>query len=193
MRPFALILWRNLFANQITFFLLSKEIVIILTKSTAMEDRTETSLIALRRILRATELNARTLARATGLTTPQLIVLEIVAAAGRLAPKDIASRAGVGQATATALVDKLEARGLVTRTRGEQDRRVVWVAATDAGREMLKAAPDPLQRTFSQQFEALADWEQAMIVAALERVGAMLNAGTIDASPLLDVGAVDRK
>ncbi|MCT7377341.1 MarR family winged helix-turn-helix transcriptional regulator [Chelativorans salis] len=158
-----------------------------------MENRTQTSLIALRRILRATELNARTLARATGLTTPQLIVLEIVAAAGRLTPKDIAARAGVGQATATALVDKLEARGLVTRTRGEQDRRVVWVAPTEAGLEMLKAAPDPLQRTFSEQFEALPDWEQAMVVAALEKVGAMLNAGTIDASPLLDVGAVDRK
>ncbi|WP_163265673.1 MarR family winged helix-turn-helix transcriptional regulator [Chelativorans alearense] len=158
-----------------------------------MENRTQTSLIALRRILRATELNARTLARATGLTTPQLIVLEIVAAAGRITPKDIAARAGVGQATATALVDKLEARGLVTRTRGEQDRRVVWVAPTEAGLEMLKAAPDPLQRTFSKQFEALPDWEQAMVVAALEKVGAMLNAGTIDASPLLDVGAVDRK
>ncbi|WP_274425705.1 MarR family winged helix-turn-helix transcriptional regulator [Chelativorans sp. YIM 93263] len=158
-----------------------------------MENRTQTSLIALRRILRATELNARTLARATGLTTPQLIVLEIVAAAGRATPKDIAGKAGVGQATATSLVDKLETRGLVNRTRSDKDRRVVWVALTEAGREMLEAAPDPLQRTFSQQFKALPDWEQAMIVAALEHVGDMLNAGTLDASPLLDVGAVDRK
>ncbi|WP_295808309.1 MarR family transcriptional regulator [uncultured Nitratireductor sp.] len=158
-----------------------------------MEDRTETSLIALRRILRATELNARTLARATGLTTPQLIVLEIVAAAGRATPKDIAGNAGVGQATATSLVDKLEARGLVTRTRSERDKRVVWVAPTEVGRALLTAAPDPLQKTFSEQFQALPDWEQGMIVAALERVGAMLNAGALDAAPLLDVGAVDRK
>ncbi|WP_265517646.1 MarR family winged helix-turn-helix transcriptional regulator [Nitratireductor luteus] len=158
-----------------------------------MENRTQTSLIALRRILRATELNARTLARETGLTTPQLIVLEIVAAAGRATPKDISGKAGVGQATATALVDKLVARGLVQRTRGERDRRIVWVSATETGRELLKAAPDPLQRTFSNQFERLPDWEQAMIVAALEKVGFMLNARAIDASPLLDVGAVDRK
>ncbi|UUP17198.1 MarR family winged helix-turn-helix transcriptional regulator [Nitratireductor thuwali] len=158
-----------------------------------MENRTQTSLIALRRILRATELNARTLARETGLTTPQLIVLEIVAAAGRATPKDIAGKAGVGQATATSLVDKLVARGLVQRTRGERDRRIVWVSATEAGQELLKAAPDPLQRTFSNQFEKLPDWEQAMIVAALEKVGFMLNARAIDASPLLDVGAVDRK
>lgn len=158
-----------------------------------MEKRTQTCLVALRRILRATELNARMLARETGLTTPQLIVLEIVAVAGRITPKEISGRAGVGQATATALVDKLEARGLVTRTRSERDRRIVWVAATEAGHAMLKSAPDPLQHIFSQQFEALADWEQAMIVAALERIGGMLNAGAIDASPLLDVGAVDRK
>lgn len=60
-----------------------------------MEDRVQTSLIALRRILRATELNARTLARATGLTTPQFIVLSIVSEAGETTPKAIAARAGV--------------------------------------------------------------------------------------------------
>lgn len=158
-----------------------------------MDNRTQTSLIALRRILRATELNARMLARETGLTTPQLIVLEIVAAAGRATPKDIAAKAGVGQATATALVDKLEARGLVERTRGKRDRRLVWVSATVAGKRVLDAAPDPLQRIFANQFGALPDWEQAMIVAVLEKVGDMLNAGTIDAAPLLDVGPVDRR
>lgn len=158
-----------------------------------MEDRTQSSLIALRRILRATELNARTLARATGLTTPQLIVLEIVASRSHVQPKDIAAKAGVGQATATSLVDKLEARGLVERTRGEHDRRLVWVSATEEGRQLLEGAPDPLQHIFSKQFSALPDWEQAMIVAALEKIGAMLNAGAIDASPLLDVGPVDRR
>lgn len=158
-----------------------------------MEDRTQSSLIALRRILRATELNARTLARATGLTTPQLIVLEIVASGGKIQPKDIAARAGVGQATATSLIDKLEMRGLVARTRSEQDRRLVWVTVTEEGRKVLESAPDPLQYVFAKQFGALPDWEQAMILAALEKIGAILNAGAIDASPLLDVGAVDRR
>ena len=158
-----------------------------------MENRVQTSLIALRRILRATELNARTLARATGLTTPQFIVLSIVAESDEISPKGIAARAGVGQATATSLLDKLEARGLVKRTRGEIDRRVVWVTATDAGRETLKTAPDALQEVFASQFNKLQDWEQAMIVAVLEKVGSMLYAGAIDASPMLDVGAVDRK
>ncbi|TKT69475.1 MarR family transcriptional regulator [Aquamicrobium sp. LC103] len=158
-----------------------------------MEHRSTTSLIALRRILRATELNARALSRATGLTTAQLIVLEIVAAAGRISPKEISGKVGVGQATATSLVDKLVARGLVARTRSERDKRVVLVSPTAAGHTLLEAAPDPLQKTFASQFEALPDWQQAMIVATLEQVGAMLNAGSLDAAPLLDVGAVDRQ
>lgn len=158
-----------------------------------MEDRMQTSLVSLRRILRATEFNARSLAHATGLSVAQLVVLELVAAEDRVSPSSIARGAGVGHATATSLIDKLQRRGLITRTRGERDRRHVWVSITDAGRELLSKAPNPLQRTYSEQFEKLPDWEQAMIVATLEKVAFLLNAGTIDASPLLHVGAVDPK
>jgi DNA-binding MarR family transcriptional regulator len=156
-----------------------------------MESRMQTSLVALRRILRATELNARALGRATGLSVAQLLILEIVAANDPIAPSKIAQAAGISHATATSLIDKLESRGLVARTRGEVDRRIIWVSLTDEGREALANAPDPLQRVYSAQFGALPAWEQAMIVAALERIAAMLDAGAIDASPLLDVGEID--
>ena len=49
------------------------------------------------------------------------------------------------------------------------------------------------QRIFARQFSDLPDWEQAMVLSVLERVGDMLNAGDIDASPLLDVGAIVAK
>lgn len=157
-----------------------------------MEDRVQASLIALRRILHAADHNERALARKTGLTVAQLIVLEIVAATDRVTPKTIAGRAGVGQATATSLIDKLEARGFVMRTRGKRDRRMVWVSATEAGHEILRAAPNPLQRIFAQQFDRLADWEQAMLVAVLERVGDMLDAGVDEPSPMLEVAAIEK-
>ncbi|MGF1620075.1 MAG: MarR family winged helix-turn-helix transcriptional regulator [Rhodomicrobiaceae bacterium] len=157
-----------------------------------MEDRVQASLIALRRILHATEQNVRALARTTGLTVSQLIVLEIVAATDRVSPKGIAGRAGIGQATATSLIDKLEARGFVIRTRGKRDRRIVWVSATEAGHEILQSAPNPLQRIFAQQFSRLADWEQAMLVSALERVGDMMNAGEVEPSPMLEVAAIEK-
>ncbi|PWE32560.1 MarR family transcriptional regulator [Maritimibacter sp. 55A14] len=153
-------------------------------------DRTDVSLIALRRILRATELFGRELARAAGLTAVQFRVLQIVAETGCCTPKDISTRMGVSQATVTSLVDKLQAHGMVDRARSEADRRQMNISITARGRETIANAPDALQQRYVRQFEALEDWEQAMLVSALERVADMLGAAKIDAAPVLDVGDI---
>jgi DNA-binding MarR family transcriptional regulator len=158
----------------------------------AMEDRSETALVALRRILRATELNSRLLASQTGLTTSQFIILQIIARHGRALPSTVARSARLTQATVTSLVDKLERAQLVTRSRDTQDRRRIWIEITPSGRSTLAESPDLLHDRFRARFRTLEDWEQAMIITALERVSTMLDAGAIDASPVLDIGDIDR-
>jgi len=155
-------------------------------------DRTDTSLIALRRILRATELYGRDLARTHGLTPVQIRVLQIVSAHGSVTPKQISAQMGVSQATISTLIDRLVAKGVVRRERSEADRRQTNIVPTEKGRDVIERAPDPLQQQYVKAFEALEDWEQAMIVAALERVAAMLNASELDASPVLDTGEIRR-
>ncbi|MDZ7644502.1 MAG: MarR family transcriptional regulator [Woeseiaceae bacterium] len=157
-----------------------------------MKDRSHSALVALRRILRATELNARQLASRTGLTPSQFIVLQLVARAGKTLPTNVARDTHLSQATVTALVDKLEKAGLVIRHRDTEDRRRIWIELTPAGRQHLDSSPDLLQHRFEQGYRELPDWQQALIVAALEKVSAMLDAGAIDASPVLDVGDIDR-
>lgn len=152
----------------------------------AMTSRSESALITLRRIMHVTDTNARALARRTGLTLAQMIVLEIVAEDDRTTPKEIARRSGVSQATITSLIDKLEARELVTRRRSVQDRRLIRVAATEAGRRLLANAPNPLYAAFSAKFEALPEWEQLMLLAGLERVSNLMNADTVEALPHAD-------
>jgi hypothetical protein len=49
-----------------------------------------------------------------------------------------------------------------------------------------------LQERFREGFEGLPNWEQAMILAALERLGHLLDADNIDAAPLIDAGVIDR-
>jgi DNA-binding MarR family transcriptional regulator len=157
-----------------------------------MQDRSDTALIALRRILRATELNSRLLASQTGLTSSQFIILQIVARHGKVLPSTVAKSARLTQATVTSLVDKLERNGHVRRRRDTEDRRRIWIEMTRAGEEALAASPDFLQDRFQAAFRQLDAWEQAMIIAALERVSAMLDAATLDASPILDIGDLDR-
>ncbi|WP_339108951.1 MarR family transcriptional regulator [Thioclava sp. GXIMD4216] len=153
-------------------------------------DRTDMSLIALRRILRATELFGRDLAKSAGLTPVQFRVLQVVAEKGWSTAKAISTRMGVSQATVTSLVDKLVDKGMVQRQRSEIDRRQTDIVITEAGHHALDEAPDALQQRFVKKFENLADWEQAQLVASLERVAAMLDAGAIDAAPVLHSGDI---
>ncbi|MFZ5962197.1 MarR family winged helix-turn-helix transcriptional regulator [Thalassococcus sp. BH17M4-6] len=155
-------------------------------------DRTDLSLIALRRILRATELYGRSLAHEAGLTAVQLRVLQIVAETGDCHPSDIATRMGVSQATISVLIKKLEGFGLLERSKSETDRRQTDLRITQAGQAKVQTAPDALQQRYVAQFEALPDWEQAMIVAVLERVSGMLDATDLDVAPVLDSGDILR-
>ncbi|CUH76122.1 MarR family winged helix-turn-helix transcriptional regulator [Tropicibacter naphthalenivorans] len=154
-------------------------------------DRLDESLIALRRILRSTELYSKDLAQAAGVTPAQLRVLQILQSKGGSAtPKALATQMGVSQATVTALVDKLQSRGMIERVRSELDRRQTNVTITQAGLSTTDDAPDALQQRYVKEFTKLDDWEQAMLVAALERVAAMLDADDMDASPVLTIGDI---
>jgi DNA-binding MarR family transcriptional regulator len=156
------------------------------------QDLTFPTLRALRRILRASELGNRRLAAATGLTPSQLLVLQEIGARGEATPTALAAALQFGQATITNIVDRLEADGLVRRQKGELDKRRVFLTATQAGAEAIERAPDLLQARFSEKFAALAGWEQAMILAGLDRLTDILEIEAKDAAPLLDSGVIDR-
>jgi DNA-binding MarR family transcriptional regulator len=153
---------------------------------------TDQTLRALRRILRAADQGGRKLAVATGLTPSQLMVLQQIERSDATTPGSVAASLKFGQATVTNIVDRLEAAGFVTRQRNERDKRQIFLRLTAAGRRVLDQAPDLLQEQFSDRFEGLPKWEQAMILAALEHLGALLDAGDIDAAPLIDGGVIDR-
>lgn len=71
----------------------------------------------------------------------------------------VAERLCVQHHTAVALVDKLEARGLIRRQRSEVDRREVLLQVTDEGLELLRALStlhrDQLQTVGPALLEAL--------------------------------------
>ena len=152
----------------------------------------EDVLVALRRVIRATDLHSKHLAKTTGLTSPQILLLQTIRDRGEVTIGEIATEMSLSQATVTTIIDRLEKRGLVYRERSKTDKRKVHAHLTDDAIETLKSAPIPLQDQFSRQYSALQDWEQAMIISSLQRVATMMDAQNIDASPLLDLGTLDR-
>ncbi|MBU0869692.1 MAG: MarR family transcriptional regulator, partial [Alphaproteobacteria bacterium] len=74
----------------------------------------------------------------------------------------------------------------------ERDKRQIHLTLLPDGSNALAGAPDPLQMRFIDRFDALPMWEQAMILAAAEKLAVLMDADTIDAAPLLDGGRIDR-
>ncbi len=140
--------------------------------------------------MRAIDLHSKRLARDTGLTTPQLIVLQSVAATGRAKPSDVARNVHLSTATITSIVDRLVRDGLVSRERSLADRRSVEIVLTEQGQAKTRSAPELLQEEFLAAFLGLADWEKSLLVSSVQRIAEMMEAGAIDAAPILEVGEI---
>ena len=147
-------------------------------------------LIALRQILKATESQSKRLARETGLTTPQFVSLQTIGAGGAMTAGDLARALNLTQATVTALVTRLEKRGLIARQRAKDDKRRVIVSLTTAGEALLSAAPTSLQPRLDQRFEQLESWERLSILSAVQRLAGLMDATAFEAAPVLDVGNI---
>lgn len=126
-------------------------------------------LIALRRIIRATDMYSRRLSKQAGLTAPQLLILQAIKSNGEMTMGDIAAEVSLSQATVTTILDRLEKRELTTRQRGDSDKRRVYARLTRHGMEILERAPTPLQEEFTNRFAQLAEWEQSLILSSLQR------------------------
>lgn len=155
-------------------------------------DSIDDVLVALRRVIRATDLHSKYLAKTTGLTAPQILLMQTLRDKGQVTIGELATDMSLSQATVTTIIDRLEKRGLVFRERSTEDKRKVHAYLTDEGQRMLLHAPMPLQDQFARQFADLQDWEKTMIISSLQRVAHMMDAHHLDASPVLDVGMLDR-
>ncbi|HEV2472844.1 MAG TPA: MarR family transcriptional regulator [Chthonomonadales bacterium] len=90
--------------------------------------------------------------------------------------KDLSDRLRVSQSTVTQLADRLVRRGLVYRRGDDTDRRVVRLAATQTGSEILNRATTQQARTLEAVWEELAPDQRGEIVACLEALSAAAEA-----------------
>lgn len=106
----------------------------------------------------------------TELTMSQYFVMDALAG-DRLAMSELARAARVAVPTATRAVAALERRGFVDRTRdGEEDRRVVTVALSRAGRVVLDEKRTWVAQRQREIFDGLSAAERRTVVRTLDRL-----------------------
>jgi MarR family transcriptional regulator, organic hydroperoxide resistance regulator len=135
----------------------------------------------LRRISRAISEYPKNAERITGLTGPQLWAMKLLANTSPIKVSELARRMYLHPATVVGILDRLETKGMVTRTRSKADRRAVDLVLTDRGKSMVANAPEVAQALLVKGLEALSDEEFCRVAEVMELLTRIL--GTEQITP----------
>ncbi len=111
------------------------------------------------------------------LTFSQYITLKKLAD-GTAGASDLARAAELNPGAMTRLLDKLEAKGLLSREADPDDRRALHIRLTDAGRAIWRDIDQCGMRVRDTALGGLSDSERNILTALLERVRDNLTAST---------------
>jgi len=89
--------------------------------------------------------------------------------------QELAAEAGVTASTATRILDALERRGIVRRTRSSQDRRAVAVSLTKLGEHALQAQEEWLRGRERAFYASLPPAEQELAPDLLLRLAVLID------------------
>ena len=137
----------------------------------ALDDRL---CLALYTASRAMTSRYRPLLGELGLTYPQYLVMVLLWEGGDASVGQVGARLDLESSTLSPLLKRLQAMGLVTRTRATRDERSVTVGLTGAGRALEARAVHVPQVICDAT--ALSAGNQAVLVAQLRELAAHLEA-----------------
>lgn len=143
---------------------------------------------AIRRIIRRTSEYSRTVGKHSGVSVPEMLCLKAVSEfpqGSEVTVAMVAEAVHLSAPTVSRILDKLERGGYVARQRNSRDRRRVCVSLTDEGWQRIDNLPTPLQEQFLKRLDALDPVECLGLLKALERIVTLMDAGGLDAAPLL--------
>jgi MarR family transcriptional regulator, organic hydroperoxide resistance regulator len=108
------------------------------------------------------------------MTPQQIYALRSLSNERPLAMSELATSLGCDASNVTAIVDKLESRGLVERRAADRDRRVKALVMTDAGVRLRERIEERMQQQPPPAIDNLSDADQRTLATILERALASL-------------------
>jgi MarR family 2-MHQ and catechol resistance regulon transcriptional repressor len=126
------------------------------------------------KLMRATDSVSAHLARhteAAGLTTGQFGVLEALLHLGPMSQRELGAKLLRSGSNMTMVLDNLERRRLVRRTRRKDDRRAVEVALTADGRRLITDLFPAHARRVTRLFGALSSRDQQRLGTLCKTLG----------------------
>ena len=129
----------------------------------------------IRRLMQAGYLYTKELNKKYQVSAPQLSCLLALYENGPLPLTQIGRIIMVKSGTITGIIDRLEKKGFVQRTRNSPDRRIITIELTDMGKMLAQNAPPPIKQKIVVKKKKLPPKKKEMIVDSLNVLVHMLD------------------
>lgn len=101
----------------------------------------------------------------------EFTVLEALYSKGKQTVRQISEAVLIHSGSITYIIDKLETKGFLERKACKEDRRVVYIQITDAGKRFMDEHFPKHQRVIEEIFSEITEDEKEVLINLLKKVG----------------------
>lgn len=144
-------------------------------------------LIKIRKIVRSVDIESKKIQKEHGVSIPQVLCLNFL----RESPNyqttqgELRKFLNLNPSTVSGIINRLEKKGYLARLPKTGDKRVVNIALTSSGDQLLSTMPSLLHQQLSEKLLQLSEEEFAVVEAGLNTLVKILDIEKIEASPLI--------
>ncbi|MCL6573676.1 MAG: MarR family transcriptional regulator [Bacillus sp. (in: Bacteria)] len=109
------------------------------------------------------------------LTNDQHYILRYIYQSGECTSSKLAEAFEVNKSAITATINRMVDRGLIQRTRDDNDRRVVYLTLSDKGNELYQNAHEKVQLLVESIITQFEETEIKTFINTYEKLGKVLN------------------
>jgi len=146
-------------------------------------------LIQIRKIVRSINLESKKIQKEYGVSIPQVLCLNYLHDAPNFQTTqgEVKRFLNLNSSTVSGIIHRLEKKGLVARLPKSGDKRMVNIALTSAGDELISTMPSLLHEQLSAKLDTLQETELAQIEDSLYKLVSLLDIKSVDASPVITI------
>lgn len=152
---------------------------------------TKEILIQIRKIVRSVDIESKKIQKEYGVSIPQVLCLSFLSESPNYQSTqgEIKKSLNLNSSTVSGIVNRLEIKGLLARLPKSGDKRVVNIALTSAGDELLSTMPSLLHEQLSKKLNKLEDSELEKVEESLNTLVKLLDIEKVVASPMITLNS----
>lgn len=142
-------------------------------------------------MIRSIDIESKKIQKEYGISIPQFLCLSFLRKSPHFQATqgEIRKYLNLNSSTVSGIIDRLEKKGLIARLPRFGDKRMVNIALTTAGDQLINTIPSILHERLSDKLQKLTSKELSSIYNGLDTLLKLLDIEQIDAAPIFTLDA----